>query len=280
MKVRWAGTRTSNILADVSFVDTMHGWAVGYDGVTLRTADGGQSWQPLSLPGDGYLASVDFIDQDRGWLTGSDASIYHTTDGGQTWEFQRDDQTLYSNLLDIQFLSATTGWAVGAIGVDGQSLQTTDGGAIWDAMRGDQQAYLDAVDFIDAEHGWAVGQFGAILRSVPSQTTGISGPAIPEGGTGDGGAVPALAVQAGPNPFRAATTFRYRLPAAGQVTLRIYDVTGRSVRTLVDGVESPGARAVAWDGRTDAGQRTGSGIYWYRLDAGARHASGRIVRVR
>ena len=71
-----------------------------------------------------------------------------------------------------------------------------------------------------------------------------------------------------PNPFNPATVIRYDVPAGGgDVSLRIYDVGGRLVRTLVDGVETPGEKSVTWNARNDRGHRVASGVYFYRLTA-------------
>jgi hypothetical protein len=69
-----------------------------------------------------------------------------------------------------------------------------------------------------------------------------------------------------PNPFNPATTIHYDVPAGGgEVTLRVYDVSGRLVRTLADGTEGPGKKTVTWDGRNDRGRMVASGVYFYRL---------------
>jgi hypothetical protein len=71
-----------------------------------------------------------------------------------------------------------------------------------------------------------------------------------------------------PNPFNPTTVIRYDVPTGGGVvTLRVYDVTGRLVRTLVDGVQTPGQKAVTWRGRNNVGQPVTSGVYFYRLMA-------------
>jgi len=71
-----------------------------------------------------------------------------------------------------------------------------------------------------------------------------------------------------PNPFNPSTTIYYNVPdGGGNITLRIYDVEGRLVRTLVNGFESAGARQVSWNGSNDQGQPMVSGIYFYRMTA-------------
>jgi hypothetical protein len=71
-----------------------------------------------------------------------------------------------------------------------------------------------------------------------------------------------------PNPFNPTTTIDYALATGGPVSLRVYDVTGRLVRTLVDGEKQPGVYAAVWDGRNDHGQPVATGVYFYRLRAG------------
>jgi hypothetical protein len=69
-----------------------------------------------------------------------------------------------------------------------------------------------------------------------------------------------------PNPFNPATEIRYSVPDdGGELSLRIYDVRGRLIRSLVDGEGIPGERSVTWDGRDERGQAVASGVYFYRL---------------
>jgi M6 family metalloprotease-like protein len=71
-----------------------------------------------------------------------------------------------------------------------------------------------------------------------------------------------------PNPFNPTTTIHYDVKAGGgQVSLRVFDVSGRVVRTLVDGHQTEGARSITWNGTNDRGQSVASGIYFYRMMA-------------
>lgn len=83
-----------------------------------------------------------------------------------------------------------------------------------------------------------------------------------------------------PNPFTGmgATTIKYSIPNNNEhVILRIYDVAGRRVRTLVDEVHVPGAYSVMWDGRNSRGNKVSTGIYFYQLIAGNKSISKKIV---
>jgi len=71
-----------------------------------------------------------------------------------------------------------------------------------------------------------------------------------------------------PNPFNPITTIEFTIKDRAPVTLRVYNVRGQLVRTLVDGVRAPGiVHRIEWDGRNDAGQRVASGVYFYRLSS-------------
>jgi M6 family metalloprotease-like protein len=78
-----------------------------------------------------------------------------------------------------------------------------------------------------------------------------------------------------PNPFNPETTIRYALPEAAQVHLRVYNVLGQEVRTLVDGFQEVGVQTVVWDGRTGGGQNVSSGVYVYRLEVEGKYAASR-----
>jgi len=70
-----------------------------------------------------------------------------------------------------------------------------------------------------------------------------------------------------PNPFNAGTTISYSLPVAGNVALKIYNVRGQLVQTLVEGMQPAGEYAARWDGSDGEEQQVASGIYFYRLSA-------------
>ena len=71
-----------------------------------------------------------------------------------------------------------------------------------------------------------------------------------------------------PNPFNPATKIEFTLAKSGFVTLRIYDVLGRKVITLVSEHLSSGYKSVLWDGKNDDGKDVASGVYFYQLKVG------------
>ena len=70
-----------------------------------------------------------------------------------------------------------------------------------------------------------------------------------------------------PNPFNPRTRVSFDLAVGGEVTLKIYSVDGRLVRTLVSGHHEPGYYATDWNGTDDQDRRLASGVYLYRLVA-------------
>lgn len=82
-----------------------------------------------------------------------------------------------------------------------------------------------------------------------------------------------------PNPFAGATAFSYVLRRPGTVRLAVYDVEGRTIRTLVDGPQAVGEHQVTWDARDSRGKPVASGVYFARLDSDTGRLVRRIVRV-
>jgi hypothetical protein len=70
-----------------------------------------------------------------------------------------------------------------------------------------------------------------------------------------------------PNPFNPVTTVQYDVAVAGNVTITVYDVAGRLVRSLVDTHQAPGRYTAQWNGTDDRGNPVGSGVYFYRMTA-------------
>ena len=108
-------------LADVSFADAQHGWAVGWDGKIIATRDGGATWSAQASGTTLDLLGVSFTDTTHGWAVG-DSLILATTDGGVHWTPQAN-----FGFTAVSFGDASHGCAVLA----GSAAYTSDGGAHW-----------------------------------------------------------------------------------------------------------------------------------------------------
>jgi FlgD Ig-like domain len=107
---------------------------------------------------------------------------------------------------------------------------------------------------------------GSEIRSIPASATT---PSL------------TLALRANsPNPFRAQTRIPFTVDATARVTLRIYDVTGALVTTLLDGPLAEGEHDVNWNGMDASGRRVASGAYFCTLTSGKRMQSRKMVLIR
>ena len=116
-----------------------------------------------------------------------------------------------------------------------------------------------------------------------SKTAGASPPVAPGADRRTSEPFGASAFELGqnfPNPLASTTAIAYRLPEAAQVTLAVYDVAGRRVRTLVRERQAAGPHEVEWDGCDGAGRPLPSGLYLYRIEAGARQQARTLTLLR
>ncbi|MBK8229074.1 MAG: T9SS type A sorting domain-containing protein [Candidatus Eisenbacteria bacterium] len=100
----------------------------------------------------------------------------------------------------------------------------------------------------------------------------------PTSSTDDHSLTPPVSVDAAPNPSRGAVAFSIS-GATGDARVRIYDASGRAVRTLVVATSS-GAGEAHWDARDDAGHPVAAGVYFYQLSASGVDATKRLIVIR
>jgi len=83
-----------------------------------------------------------------------------------------------------------------------------------------------------------------------------------------------------PNPFNPETTIKYDLKNAGDVTVAIYDINGKQIRTLVDGYQTNGSYEVVWDGKNDKGKQVATGTYFYQITAGSETLTKKMIMIK
>jgi photosystem II stability/assembly factor-like uncharacterized protein len=243
---------TTSFLRAVSFTDTNNGTVVGDNGTILRTTNGGGTWTSQTSGTTGTLYGVSFTDAHNGTAVGT-GGILRTVDGGVTWMSQTLPYYGFLGFQDVCFTDSINGTVVGS-GI----LRTTDAGSTWTQQTSAATA-LSGVSFVNANSGTAVGYGGTILRTVNggSMTSVKKGAAL----------IPTTSslAQNYPNPFNPSTTIRFSLAQQGRVSLKIFDLLGRELVTLVNNQERiAGNYSETWNASSFA-----SGVYFYRLQAGS-----------
>jgi len=271
-----------------SFIDELNGWIGYYFGKVFRTTDGGYSWTELTSyapPGGGPTRDIQFTSPDSGWTVGGiggNLTVSRTTDGGATWTYYTVSGG--SSLREIEMLDSQRGWFVGSVNLPPYIGQTTDGGDSWSEqeLAPENLGGFESLSMVNENVGWAVGSNGYVYKTTNGGVTLVDDQAeFPLQFRLD---------QNYPNPFNPLTTFQFTIvnrPAPwtgsrpdnsrdGQSTiLRVYDLLGREVATLVNEELPPGTYTRQWDA-----SEFSSGVYFYRLKAGKYVATRKLVLLR
>ncbi len=250
----------NEMLYSVCCKDTNLAWAVGgsdygyaFENVSffLRTSDGGRNWISIKQRGP-VLYSVDFINAAIGWAVGASGLIYHTSDGGVSWNLQESRTS--NDLMSADFFDEDNGWAVGKRGT---ILKFN--GIYWASQISGTYRDLSSVFALDSHSGWIVGS-GVVLHSSDNQQTSVINKMT------DQVLSRFMLGQNYPNPFNQATIIKYELPNSTHVELKIYDLLGQELITLIDEEQADGFHAVQWNGKNHIGLPMPSGMYLFRLE--------------
>ena len=229
---------------------TQFAWIVGDGGVIRATIDGGVSWFSQSSGTGSDLKGVFFLTSLEGWIAGQNSTLLYTNDGGTSWISRNTGINVGPDA--VFFLNSNEGWAVGN---SGAIFHTTNGGLNWFIENSNTTHELNDVFFADANHGWAVGDTGTIRFR--GDLTGVD-----EGI--DNHVQQFILWQNSPNPFYQSTSIWFSLPNSELISLKIYDLLGREIETLLNGKKAAGKYEVGFDANLLT-----SGVYFYRLQAGS-----------
>jgi hypothetical protein len=252
---------------DVHFTRSIDGGATWSTPVRINDdVPASFSWQwfaTMSVAPDGRI-DVIWNNSDTGDSKVSALYYSNSDDGGLTWSANEQLSPTFNSHL---------GWPDQFKIGDYYDMVSDDVGAslAWSAtFNGEQDLYYTRIGDWDCNvNGVPDSVDIATLQSADFNENGI--PDECEGIQTAAGEVPSPGwglAQNVPNPFNPATTIRFDVPAGGaRVALRVFDVEGRLVRTLLDGFEAEGMRTAAWDGADSRGNLVASGLYFYRLES-------------
>jgi len=252
----------------ISFVDEQTGF-IGRDYVSSsylwRTTNGGNNWSPVDTLSTYYTyKKIKFYNANTGWAslfyqgtypyTSSSFFIRKTTNGGLNWSdvsLVRTGDFYDMFIVNQNIIYVSDYW--GNINV------TTNAGLNWQSQLVSSSKPFSISCF--NKDIWISGEGGMILKG--SQL-------VPIGINSINSSLPSsfYLSQNYPNPFNPTTNIKYQItgtPGVNNklVTLKIYDVLGKEIETLVNEKQSPGTYEVTWDGSNYP-----SGVYFYKLTAG------------
>jgi photosystem II stability/assembly factor-like uncharacterized protein len=268
---------TTENLNDVQFIDQDNGFIVGDNGTFLTTNDQGATWNTVNTKLGLRLNAVYMMDANEGTAVGELGLIVRTTDGGNTWTVT-NTQGFQDDFNDVKFFTPSIGVAAGNHGL---MARTEDGGNSWYGIYGNIDADLYCINPSSTEDGMGVGQDGIEVYTRNSALAWFSSVSTAffvdltnitmHGNIGNPKALnPGITPeqfslnQNYPNPFNPSTRISYNLPVDAKVTLQIFDMTGREVNSLVNGLQTAGNYTVTVDAKGMS-----SGVYFYRISADA-----------
>lgn len=152
---------------------------------------------------------------------------------------------------------------------------------------------IDHDNLPDLDVAFSRSDLGLLLGNVPNNTTvtivmtgftTLSAGTLPISGSAQikvkNGGQNAVSAFASPNPFNPATSVAYTLKKGGLVSVRIYSLDGRLVKTLMDGTAEAGTHEVLWDGRDNGGSPVRSGMYFVKTTSGGESAIFKLALVK
>lgn len=232
---------------------------------TFRTSDGGVSWIDTGL--DPIMRCLKMYNQSYGLGIGINYTggvrtgfyVHITRNGGQTWETRninlnsdvvRAIEFIPNNPSNV-FLSTLTGFYFSA-----------DSGKTWSNQNINLgSTRCEDIKFVNDNNGWLLCYNGDVYwtNNKGNAVVGIQKQIkIP---------VQYALDQNYPNPFNPSTNIKFALPEADRVAIKVYDILGQEIKTLLEGDLSAGEHSVIWNGDNSTGQKVSAGIYLYSISA-------------
>jgi len=248
-------------LSDVCLIDENNAVVVGRNKIISYSTDGGNTWLasslnnvPSSVTGFNFN-EVKFLNNNLGLAAGK--ILMKTNDGGKNWNYV-GIPILTKEIHSCAFADEQTWYVAGSKFV----FKTTDGGNNWidisDTNTIAKNASLSSITVDTDGYPWVAGGTSKIYTLAPLTNVENKQPVIANNFRLE---------QNYPNPFNPTTTIEYTIPMGNTlhatpqpVQLKIYDMLGREVATLVNEQKQPGNYTITFDG-----SNLSSGVYYYQL---------------
>lgn len=238
-----------------NFLFDGRGIIAGTDGKVWNTTNGGANWIARNSNRYDYLNDVVFLNPVEAMICGNNGTILRSTNWGRTW-------TANVQYLTSQHLRSIDNYGpkVTVCGDNGKIMTANDAGITFIDQLNAETRHLYGVALRGFNVGVAVGEigsaaYGALFFTSMNGIVGI---------TQNGSETPSdySLSQNFPNPFNPVTKINFALPKQGLVTLKVYDMLGKEVKTLVNEVKSAGNYTVDFNG-----SQLTSGVYFYKIQS-------------
>lgn len=261
--VRVSNTFASQFVFGVAIDSSDHIYAGTRFGYLYKSTDHGNNWSLAmnGLTADKTIMTITVAPDDNIYTGTVEDGVFRSTDAGQSWEAVNNGITD----KNIRFITSNHKNELFASVFYGGLYYSTDSANSWiDITGGLGRTEISSIVF-DKEGYLYLATMESVFRSTDTVITSIN--------TLDPLNNPSSfsLMQNYPNPFNPATTIAYYLPKTTTVTLKVYDLLGREIKTLVNEKQSIGFKTAVWDGRNNSGVEVASGIYIYQLQLEHNH---------
>jgi photosystem II stability/assembly factor-like uncharacterized protein len=248
-------------------------YACGSGGKMLASTNGGDDWISLFTPTSQTLNSIYFFDNERGFAVGDSGTILYTSNGGVS---PRNNPPSLFRLLEpanensMPVMRSITFMWQKAIDPNNDPVRYTllissDTGATWKSYgpTSDTTLQVQSPAQTPGRYFWTVIANDGMLATPSLDVFAFTKISVSDA-DGNSNKMPGDFVlhQNYPNPFNPSTTISFDLPTRSQVTLKVFNVLGQEVATLVDGEVQAGRHRVLWNAPQNP-----SGVYFCRLTA-------------
>jgi photosystem II stability/assembly factor-like uncharacterized protein len=243
-------TNQIHFISSLFFINENTGWCITESGDLYFTSNSGDSFTKQHSFGS-YHRSIFFNNASTGFVPGF-SGIYKTTNAGESWTYTFIDSS--AEIKGVKFTDYNNGWAYSRF--SGKIYNTTNGGATWQ-FQFQRPGQFYGLEAIDSNNLWAVGNTG--MNGLICKTTNGGATLIQP--MGDIFPDKFSLSQNYPNPFNPVTNIEFSLPQKSFVKLKVFDLLGREVQSLVN--ENLSAGKYKYDFNASA---LPSGIYFYKLE--------------
>ncbi len=259
-------------VVNIKFYNSQYGFATGgaldIAGVVWKTVDGGEYWVPIDTayaPPD-PIWDVHLFDSSTVLVSSGDPELFGVSflksfDAGFSWNY--NEIGILGVARSMGFRTDNEGWA--AVPLGQLLLYTNDYGDTWSEYFTPDTSSIYQITFTDSLTGYGVGEEGVIVKYKYQSPDFVDEDFSPE-------VKDFTLYQNYPNPFNPSTTISFYISEPGNVSIKIYDVLGNIIFTLLEENKTSGKHNVVWNADSEP-----SGIYYVQLSVDGKFSTKKMM---